>query len=295
MLQRIPLGVKVAARYAVAMPPRLRKPALRLLQLVALAYAGVCLLLVACQSQLIWFPGKDRGTTPREQNLAFEDLTLATQDGERLHAWFLPAAGEARGALLLSHGNAGTIEDRIELARFFVEARVAVLLYDYRGYGLSSGSPSEAGTYADARAAWKELVERRGFAPERILLYGESLGGGVATELATEVKSAGLVLHDTFTSLDDAAAFHYPWLPVRLLLRSHYDNLSKIGRVSTPVLVVHSPQDEVIPFAQAERLFAAAAEPKELLATAGSHNGPSYLARPEWQERVRAFAARALP
>ncbi len=128
-----------------------RRIALLLLSLAALAYVGVCVLLGVFQARLIWFPGKDGGTTPRDEGLAFEDLTLATPDGERIHAWFLPAHGEARGALLFSHGNAGTIEDRLDLARFFVEAQVSVLLYDYRGYGRSSGSPSEAGTYADAR------------------------------------------------------------------------------------------------------------------------------------------------
>lgn len=272
-----------------------RKLALRLLFLGAVAYLAVCVLLGVFQSRLIWIPGHDGGSTPRDAGLAFEDLTLFTQDGEGIHAWFLPARERARGALLLSHGNAGTIEDRLDLARFFVEAGVSVLLYDYRGYGLSSGTPSEAGTYADARAAWQELVERRGFAPARILLYGESLGGGVAVQLASEVKSAGLVLHDSFASLGAAAAFHYPWLPVRLLLRSEYDNLAKIGRSAAPLLVIHSPHDEVIPFEEAQALLAAAAEPKELLVTAGSHNGPSFLAKREWRERVRAFVERALP
>jgi fermentation-respiration switch protein FrsA (DUF1100 family) len=277
------------------MPPPLRRRALGLLRLLVVAYLGACVLLGACQSKLIFFPGKDGGTTPRDAGLEFEDRTLATQDGERIHAWFLPARGEPRGALLLSHGNAGTIEDRLDLARFFVEARVSVLLYDYRGYGLSSGSPSEQGTYADARAAWKELVEQRGFAPARILLYGESLGGGIAVELATEVESAGLVLHDTFSSLADAAAYHYPWLPVRLLLRTHYDNLAKIGRIGAPLLLVHSPDDEVVPFELGRRLFDAASEPKELLVTAGGHNGPSWLGTPAWQARVRAFVERTLP
>jgi len=264
-------------------------------RILVAAYLGACVLLAACQSKLIYFPGTGGGTTPRDAGLEFEDRTLATQDGERIHAWFLPARGEPRGALLLSHGNAGTIEDRLEIARFFVEARVSVLLYDYRGYGLSSGSPSEEGTYADARAAWKELVEQRGFGPARTLLYGESLGGGVAVELASEVKSAGLILHDTFSSLDDAAAYHYPWLPVRLLLRTHYDNLSKIGKSGAPLLLIHSPDDEVIPFEQGQKLFAAAAEPKELLVTSGSHNGPSYLGKEEWRARVRAFVERTLP
>jgi fermentation-respiration switch protein FrsA (DUF1100 family) len=129
----------------------------------------------------------------------------------------------------------------------------------------------------------------------QILLYGESLGGGVTVQLASEVKSAGLILHDTFSSLDDAAAYHYPWLPVRWLLRTHYDNRSKIGRVGAPLLVIHSPQDEVVPFALGQRLFDAAAEPKELLVTAGGHSGPSYVGNADWGSRVRAFVERALP
>jgi hypothetical protein len=274
---------------------RPRRFARMLLIALAAAYLSACALLVPFQSKLIWFPGKPGAATPRDAGLDFEDVTLATQDGERLHAWFLPARGEPRGALLVSHGNAGTIEDRLHIARFFVETRVSVLLYDYRGYGRSTGSPSEEGTYADARAAWKELVEQRGFAPARILLYGESLGGGVAVELATEVKSAGLILHDTFSSMADAASFHYPWLPVRLLLRTHYDNLAKIGKVRGPLLLIHSPDDEIIPFEQGQKLFAAAAEPKELLVTAGEHNGPGYLGNEEWRARVRAFVERALP
>lgn len=267
----------------------------KLLVVAAVLYAGACVLLGSCQSKLIWFPGKPGELTPRDEGLEFEDVTLPTPDGERLHAWFLPARGDARGALLLSHGNAGTIENRLGIARFFVEAHVSVLLYDYRGYGRSTGSPSEEGTYTDARAAWKELVEKRSFAPARILLYGESLGGGVSVQLATEVKSGGLILHDTFSSLDDAAAHHYPWLPVRWLLRTHYDNLGKIQRVQAPLFVIHSPDDEVIPFAQGQRLFAAAVEPKELLVTGGSHNGPSYLGNAGWAARVQAFVERALP
>ncbi|MBK7644837.1 MAG: alpha/beta hydrolase [Planctomycetes bacterium] len=104
-----------------------------------------------------------------------------------------------------------------------------------------------------------------------------------------------MILHDTFSSLADAAAYHYPWLPVRLLLRVHYDSLAKIGHIGAPLLVIHSPQDEVIPIEQAQRLFAAAAEPKEFLETSGSHNGPSYLTRPEWQARVQSFVERTLP
>src|SRR5258705_13706596 len=154
------------------------------LLLIALAtgYLGACVLLTSCQSKLIWFPGKPGGVTPRDEGLEFEDLTLKTLDGERLHAWFLPAKGEPRGALLLSHGNAGTIEDRLDVARFFVEARVSVLLYDYRGYGSSTGSPSEEGTSAPPPAAWKGPVHPHGPPPPRNLTYRQSPARRRATE-----------------------------------------------------------------------------------------------------------------
>lgn len=265
-----------------------------LLIAAVLGYVALCALCYALQRRLIWFPGDMRGSTPADAGLGYRELSLATDDGEHLRAWLIVPEAPARGVLLYSHGNAGTIEDRVELARFFVGLDLAVLLYDYRGYGDSTGTPSEAGTYADALAAWRELVERQGFAPARIVLYGESLGGGVATELATRVRPAGLLLHAAFSSLPDAAAHHYPWLPVRLLLRSRYDNAAKLATLDVPKLLVHSPEDGVVPFALGERLFRAAAEPKELLVTSGPHDVASYLLREEWKARVRQFLDRAL-
>ena len=264
----------------------------RALLFAAAAYAVVCLLVTLFQARLVYFPGLAPVTTPRALGLDGVERTLATTDGERLHAWFFPRT-DARGAVLVCHGNAGSIENRTELARAFLELGWAVLLFDYRGYGASSGRPSEAGTYLDAEAAWDELARVEGFAPERIVLYGESLGVAVALELALRRPTCGgLITESGFTSLPDMAAEIYPFLPARWLARIRYDNLAKIPRLGVPLLLIHSPGDEIVPIAHAHRLFAAAPEPKRLLLTGGGHNGGGFLQSSDGRGVVREFLDR---
>ncbi|HEX6884519.1 MAG TPA: alpha/beta hydrolase [Planctomycetota bacterium] len=264
---------------------------LRVLLLVLAAYAGLCLLVALFQARLVYFPGPPPRVDPAALGLAHREVELTTSDGERLHGWFFPREGAA-GAVLVCHGNAGSVENRLELARAFLELGWAVLLFDYRGYGLSTGRPSEAGTYLDAEAAHAHLTGVEGFAPERIVLHGESLGGGVALELALRRPCAALILESAFTSIPDMAAEVYPFLPARLLARIRYDNLAKVVRLGVPLLVVHSPQDEIVPFAHGERLLAAAREPKRLLRTGGGHNAGGFVQRAEWRAEVGAFLAR---
>lgn len=261
---------------------------LRALCLLAVGYAALCLLAFVFQARLVYFPGPAPRLDPATLGLAHRDVELVTADGERLHAWFFPRAG-APGAVLVCHGNAGSLEQRIELARAFLGLGWAVLLFDYRGYGKSTGSPSEEGTYRDAEAAHACLTVAEGFAPERVVLYGESLGAAVALELALRRASAALIAESGFTSLPDMAAEVYPFLPVRWLARIRYDNLGKIARLGVPLLLVHSPADEIVPVAQAERLFAAAREPKRLLLTGGGHNDGGFTRRAEWRAAVGAF------
>jgi hypothetical protein len=242
------------------------------------------------QARLVYFPGPAPSLTPAALGLAHRELELATADGERLHAWFLPREG-ASGAVLVCHGNAGSIEQRLELARAFHELGWAVLLFDYRGYGGSSGRPSEEGTVRDAEAAFAHLTVVEGLAPERIVLYGESLGVGVALELALRRPAAALIAESGFTSLPDMAAEVYPFLPARWLARIRYDNLPKIARLARPLLIVHSPEDEIVPVAHAHRLFAAAREPKRLVLTGGGHNDGGFVRRAEWRGEVGAFLA----
>jgi hypothetical protein len=206
-----------------------------------------------------------------------------------LHAWFIRPQETPKSAILVCHGNAGTIEDRLHLAQAFARMDLAVLLFDYRGYGGSSGSPSEAGLYSDAEAAYAHLIGARSFAPEHLIVYGESLGGAVAIELATREKIAALIVEDTFTSLADTGARHYPWLPVRWLTRYHFDSLAKIARIEVPKLFIHSREDEIVPFEHGRALFEAARDPKQFLATNGGHNSGGFTGIPGDVAQVEAF------
>lgn len=252
------------------------------------AYAGLCLVLFLYQGRLVYFPGPPPTTTPAALGLKHRELHLVTSDGVRIHAWFLPAPA-ARGALVFCHGNAGNIEHRLHAARAFLDMGLSVLLFDYRGYGASEGHPTEAGTYLDAEAAYAALLEEPGVTPTRIVIYGESLGAGVALELARRREVAAVVTEAAFTSLPDLGSRLYPWLPVRLLSRFRYHNLSKVASLDAPLLVIHSPDDDIVPYAHGQRLFAAAAEPKQFLETEGGHNDGGFLRRDEWRELVSTF------
>lgn len=248
-------------------------------------YALICVLAALFQAKLVYFPGGPPRTTPRDLGLAYEDVELSASDGEKLHAWYLPASAPL-GAVVVCHGNAGSIEQRLELAQAFVQMGFTALLFDYRGYGRSSGSPSEAGTYLDAEAACDALRAR---VQVPIAAYGESLGGAVALELARRRPLAAMIVENAFTSLPDVGARAYPWLPVRLLSRIRYDNLGKIGALSLPVLVIATPGDEIVPFEHGRALFAAAREPKRFLETSGEHNSGGFLQRPAWRAEVEEF------
>jgi fermentation-respiration switch protein FrsA (DUF1100 family) len=266
---------------------------LRFLVILAIGYAALCLVVYLTQAKLVYFPGREPRATPADFGLEFRELQLRTKDGVGLHGWFLPVEG-ARGAVLVSHGNAGTIELRIELARSFVELGWSVLLYDYRGYGKSAGEPDEEGTYRDAEAAFDWLVRERGLPPARIAAWGESLGGAVALEFALRRLVGALVLESAFTSLADIGSSAYPFLPVRLLARSRYDTRACIARLDVPVLVVHGSGDEIVPFDHARSLVAAARRTPELIEFAGGHNDKGWLEHPPSRARVKAFLDAAL-
>jgi fermentation-respiration switch protein FrsA (DUF1100 family) len=203
-----------------------------------------------------------------------EDVSLTTSDGVKLHAWFYAAPANsprATLAVLIAHGNGGNISHRLALYRAWHQLGVNLLAFDYRGYGRSEGRPGEAGTYRDAQAAHAWLVQR-GFAPARILAHGESLGGGVVTELARREKLGGLILQSTYSRITDLGAELFPFLPARTLSRIRYDNVGKLPQVHVPVLVMHSRADTLIPFHHCEKVFAAANEPKLFRELSGDHN-----------------------
>ena len=245
------------------------------------SYVGLCLLVFLRQSRYVYNPAAELLLTPASVKLPYEEVALRTGDGETVRAWFVPAT-PARATLLYCHGNAGNRGDRVEPMQFFHDLGLNVLMLDYRGYGGSSGRPTETGTYLDAQAAWDFLTATRGIPAREIVVFGRSLGGAVAAWLAERHPPGALILEDTFTSLPDMAAQFYPYLPVRWLCRFRYNTLARLPHIRCPVLVVHSAADEMIPFDQGQRLFAAAREPKRFLQTAGSHNievgdlGPAY-------------------
>ena len=259
---------------------------------VSVAYLALCLLLFFFQSRFIYFPefGRDDAATPRDAGLDYQQVTIAASE-EKLNAWFVPAQ-QARGVVLFFHGNGGSIAHRLDYLQMFHELGLSVLIFDYRGFGKSSGKPSEEGTYRDAEAAWKYLVETRHVAPSSIVLYGESLGGAVAAWLATRVKPRALIIASTLTSVPDLAAKYYYLFPVRLLVRYQYNTKKYLQAVACPVLIVHSREDEIVPFEHGEQLFAAAHEPKQLLEIHGGHNTGLILSRDLWMKGVGAFLDR---
>ena len=266
---------------------------INMLMAAAVAYGAVMLLVFLFQPRLIYFPQVEREhtTTPRAAGLDFEDVALHTADGIKLHGWWVPAR-DTRGTVLLMHGNAGNISHRLGYLTMFNRLGYSVLLFDYRGYGKSGGSPGEEGTYLDAKAAWQHLTEARNLKSQDIVIVGESLGGGVATWLALKYPPRALVLASTFTSVPDMGAQVYPWLPVRLLARIVYDNIARIREIQVPVMIAHSRGDDIIPFAHGQALFAAAREPKQFLELAGGHNEGFLFSRNEWIAAVGAFLDR---
>jgi fermentation-respiration switch protein FrsA (DUF1100 family) len=242
----------------------------KLLTYAVLVYVGLTLLLALMQSKIIFPASKDVFRDPSHYGWAFETVWLDVA-GERTHAWFVPIEN-ARGVALFSHGNAGNIANRLESIGLLHDLGLSVFVYDYGGYGESTGKPSEARCYADARAAYRHLTEERGIPPERILLFGRSLGGAVSIDLATEVPAAALVAESSFLSIEAMARATYPYLPVGLFLRHHFNNAEKIDKVRIPVLVIHSPEDEIVPYAHGQELFTRANEPKTFLDIQGGHN-----------------------
>jgi hypothetical protein len=261
---------------------------LNLLLLLTVAYLALVLLVYFVQPRLVYFPDKQLSNTPEAAGLDYTAVSIATGDGETLHGWWMPVP-DAKGTVLFFHGNAGNISHRINYLTLFRRLGYNTLLFDYRGYGQSSGTPSESGTYLDAQAAWRYLTATQGIAPGRIVLFGESLGGAVAAWLAAREKPGLLVLASAFTSVPDLAAEFYPFLPVRWISRFDYNTLESLQSVSCPVFIAHSPHDEIIPFEHGQRLFQAVAGTKQFLPLDGGHNTGFIFMQPAWKKSLGAF------
>jgi hypothetical protein len=250
----------------------MKRLVVRMLGLVAIALGTVLAVLVVYvvffENSLIFFPTKGGvGPSPGEEVL------LTASDGVRIHGWYA-AAPEGRPTLLWFHGNAGNLEDRRDMFDGLRRLPAGVMTIDYRGFGKSDGSPDEAGIYRDGRAAYDWLVQTRHVPAGRIVVLGESLGGGVACEIAAQIPVGALIVQSSFTNAADMSRLVFPFVPVRWIMRSKLDNLGKVARIAVPKLFLHARDDEVIPFAMGPRLFEAAAPPKQSHWFAkGGHNG----------------------
>jgi uncharacterized protein len=217
-------------------------------------------------------------------------VTIHTADGERLHAWWVPARAPSLAHVLLCHGNAGNVGDRVAHLELLSAAGLDVLAFDYRGYGRSTGRPSERGLHLDARAARDALLGRDGVEPSRVIYLGESLGGAVALALALELPPSGLILQSTFTSVRDMARLHYPLIPPALVPDA-YPSLRLITALPAPLLVLHGARDAIVPVMHGEALFEAAPGPKRMHVFPGAgHNDLLAEAGDEWVRAIAAWA-----
>ncbi len=245
------------------------------LAVVLLLVLVVTVFLVTRQGSLIFFPDRTLRAEPPLYGLSAEPLSLATDGGITLRGWWIRGAG--RTALLYFHGNAGNIGDRLERTKLLVDVLgLDVFLVDYRGYGLSSGKPTEEGLYADGLAVYAAAVAR-GFPANRIVPFGESLGGAVAIETALRKPCAALILEAPFLSVAAMARRYYPWIP-SFLVRLHFDNGKKIPNVLIPKLIAQAERDEVVPPSQTRRLFDLAAPPKNYFIIPNATHNDTYTA-----------------
>jgi fermentation-respiration switch protein FrsA (DUF1100 family) len=257
------------------------KAVLGLLSIAASIYVLLALTLYLLQGKMVFLsnmPGRALTASPGDLGLDYENVSLTTSDNERLHGWYIPAA-DARGVVLFFHGNAGNISHRLDSIAIFRQLGLDTLIIDYRGYGESSGKTTEQGTYLDAQAAWDYLVDQRGIPPDRIIIFGRSLGGAIGAWLGSHQKPAAVIIESSFSSGVDMGRRLYPFLPVRLITRLRYPVAEYASRLQSPVLVVHSRDDEIIPFSMAEAIYAAVKKRKTLLELHGDHNAGFYLSR----------------
>jgi fermentation-respiration switch protein FrsA (DUF1100 family) len=276
---------------------------MRIVIFLVVCFTGVIVLMAVFERSLIYFPTRypegfwDTEAVARGSGCTIEDEYFTADDGVHLHGWWCRrvSGGATDPVLLFFHGNAGNLSDRaglaIELAR---RANAEVFIVGYRGYGRSEGRPDEEGLYLDARAAWRHLTQDGGVDPKRIVLFGKSLGGAVAVDLASRVPAAGLIVESSFTSVPDMARAHYPFVP-RFIIRTRMDSLAKIQSVACPKLFIHSRADEVVPYRLGRRLFEAASEPKLFCEVVGAgHNETAIVGGDVYFEAIGDFVASAV-
>ena len=249
--------------------------------------------LPGCLSQVIYHPTRELQGSPANIGLAFERVSFQTSDGVSLSAWWIPAQSP-RGVLLFCHGNAGNISHRLDSIRIFNRLGLNTFIFDYRGYGESGGRPSEEGLYRDAEAAWQHLLQRKGANPEYVIVFGRSLGGAVAARLSRTHRPRALILESAFISLQEAARDRFPGFLADLFVPDQHPTLRNLTAAQCPVLIIHSRDDEIVPFRHATALYAAAPNPKDFLEIRGSHNVGFLQTLPLYEAGLDSFLSKTL-
>ena len=259
-----------------------------LVLLAAAAYTIFGAALFVLQGYMVYAPDRPLSRTPESIGLAFEDIEFSAADGTDLHGWWVPHENPA-GTVLFCHGNAGNVSNLIDRIESFNRLGLNVFVFDYRGFGRSGGSPSEAGTYMDAEAAWHHLIAKADVPADRILVCGLSLGGPMAAHIASKFDPGGLILEATFTSIPDLAADLYPMFPARKLARFRYSTIESLQGTQCPLLVVHGPRDDLIPFAHGRRLFDTAKGTRFFLEVSGGHGDWFDHSQAPYEKELKSF------
>ena len=263
---------------------------MKLITIAAVGYGAIVVTIYLMQGRMLYLanvPGRELTARPADVGLDYEDVWIETEDGVRLHGWYVP--GESSRTLLFFHGNAGNISHRIDSIRQFHSLGLSIFIIDYRGYGRSGGKTNEQGIYRDADAAWQYLTENRGLRDGDIIVFGRSMGASAGAKLATKEQPLGVIVESSFTSVPEIAQELYPWLPVRWLSRLRHATRDYVADINCPVLVVHSRDDEIVPYRHGEAIFDAANEPRSLLTLRGGHNDAWLLDESNYVSGLRDF------
>ena len=268
----------------------MKKIMIKFIILIAVAVGAGFLYITHIERKSVFFPLKGLQAFPSDFNLAFRDVYLTTKDNIKLHSWFIPHEGAAY-TLLFCHGNGSNISNRLDKILVLHQAKVNIFIIDYRGYGLSSGRPTEKGVYFDAQAGYDYLINRGDINPEQIILYGESLGSAVIIDLACREKVGGVIVEGAFSSGRDMGKILYPYIP-KNILPDIFNSLEKIKRITAPKLFLHSLDDEIVPLELGEKLYQKAPEPKYFIKVSGGHNDICFEAKDKYLVAITVFLSK---
>ena len=262
-----------------------------LITVVAVGYLGAYIALILFQKKIIYQPTYEIALTPKAANLDYQEIHLHPNDTDTVMGWYVPCINPCFGTLVFFHGNAGNMGDRIDSTALFHELGFNVLLIDYRGFGQSTGHPSEANSYEDGECALRYLIDTHGLKYEDMVLLGRSLGGGIATELAIRHPIRALMLESTYTSIPEVAQDVYPLFPIKYFVTTKYNNLAKLPKVQCPILIVHSQEDQYIPYHHGLKLFdCATPNPnKHMITIHGAHADGFLTSKEVYVEGLKRF------